>query len=175
MRHDLYISYVESYKSRIYIEFHIYSTCLYGCRPKNFSESDYQSRISIFSHSGSSAAYIDAPHCCDCPVLPWQAPTTMTAVAVPYTVKYPLLDIGNKALRAYRMEAKFGAERWYIKSSMVDSRLELLGNQYSLNERDVLITLWFNLEYEGNWMRDGHGTQHAECMVLLILIDGFTI
>lgn len=35
----------------------------------------------------------------------------MTAVAVPYTVKYPLLDIGNKALRAYRMEAKFGAER----------------------------------------------------------------
>ena len=39
------------------------------------------------------------------------------------------------------MEAKFGAEIWYIKSSMLDSRLELLGNQNSLNERDVLITL----------------------------------
>lgn len=39
------------------------------------------------------------------------------------------------------MEAKFIAERWYIKSSMVDSRLELLGNQFSLDERDVLITL----------------------------------
>ena len=50
----------------------------------------------------------------------------------------------------YRMEAKFGAERWYIKSSMVDSRLELLANQYSLNERDVLITLLLSIAYEDN-------------------------
>lgn len=28
MRHDLYISYIETYRSRIYIELHIYFTCL---------------------------------------------------------------------------------------------------------------------------------------------------
>lgn len=82
-------------------------------------------------------------------VMPWQAPTTIAAVAVPHIVKYPLLDISNKALLVYRMEAKFIVERWYIKSSMVDSRLELLGNQYSLDKRDVLITLWLSLAYEG--------------------------
>lgn len=108
-------------------------------------------------------------------VLLWQAPTAIAAVAVLHIVKYPLLDISNKALLAYRMEENFIAERWYIKSSMVDSRPELLGNQYSLNERDVLITLWLSLACEGNWMPDGYGTQHVECMVLLILIDGFTI
>jgi hypothetical protein len=78
----------------------------------------------------------------------------------------------------YRIEAKFGAERWYINSSVVDSWLELLGNQNSPSERDVLITLSFSLAYERIIeYRDGYGARRVECMMLLIpvLIDSSTI